>query len=266
VIGIAWQRWNPRAQLLVAELAGTACLLAVGLSIVVEMFGPGTPLAQLVPDEGTRRLLAGALFGGMGALIALSPVGKVSGAHLNPAVTLAFWLWGKIDGRTAAGYVVAQVAGGCLGTVPIVAWGSTGRALAYGATLPGAGWSTGAALAGEVLTTFAMVSLLILFLGFRELRRYTPALFPPLYAVMSFLEAPVSGLSTNPARSFGPALLSGRWDAWWIYWVGPLAGTFLATVAWSFLARRIEVAKLYHFDDDRDGLLRNRVPDTSAAT
>jgi aquaporin Z len=74
---------------------------------------------------------------------------------------------------------------------------------------------------------------------------------PPLYAVMVPLEAALSGTSTNPARTFGPALISGRWDGWWIYWVGPIAGMVAAIVVCSSLARRIEVAKLYHFESDR---------------
>ena len=101
-----------------------------------------------------------------------------------------------------------------------------------------------------------MISLLCVFIGFRRLRPFTPAIFPPLYAIMVYLEALVSGTSTNPARSLGPALVSGEWQGWWIYWLGPMAGALLASLACSFLAKRITVAKLYHFDHDRDGLFR----------
>jgi aquaporin Z len=111
-------------------------------------------------------------------------------------------------------------------------------------------------LLGEVVTTFAMVSLLIVFIGFRQIRAYTPAMFPILYAIMVPMEAAISGTSTNPARSLGPALISGQWQGWWIYWIGPLIGAFLATLACSLLAKRITVAKLYYFDSERDGLLR----------
>jgi aquaporin Z len=71
-----------------------------------------------------------------------------------------------------------------------------------------------------------------------------------------YAEAPISGTSTNPARSFGPAIISGVWQGWWIYWVGPLLGTLAAILACSFLAQRIEVAKLYHFESDRRRLFR----------
>ncbi|MBP1683702.1 MAG: aqpZ, partial [Ignavibacteriaceae bacterium] len=93
---------------------------------------------------------------------------------------------------------------------------------------------------------------------FRRIRPFTPFMFPFLYAIMVPLEADISGISTNPARSLGPAFISGQWEGWWIYWIGPLAGTLLASLACSFLAKRITIAKLYHFDGESagDALLR----------
>ena len=243
-------------RLFFSELAGTAALLLVGLSIVILMWGDGGPGARLVPDEGLRRAITGFLFGTTGGAIALSPVGKASGAHINPAVTLGFWLMGKISARTACVYVAAQLAGAALGCVPLLAFGPPGRSVAFGATLPGAGTTTGDVLLGEAVTTLALVVVLCVFLGFRRLRGFTPFTMPVLYSVMVFLESPVSGTSTNPARSFGPSLVSGRWDGWWIYWVGPVLGTLVAAVVCSALAKRIEVAKLYHFETGRDRLLR----------
>jgi len=239
-----------------SEMAGTALLLLGGLSAVILMFGAGSPLPRLVPDEDLRRAITGFLFGSTGAAIAVSPLGKASGAHINPVVTMGFWLFGKLDAGTAAVYVVAQLAGAVLGCLPLLAWGSMGRSVDFGVTVPGAGFGTAAALLGEVVTTFAMISLLCVFLAFRRLRPFTPALFPPLYSFMVFAEASVSGTSTNPARSLGPAIVSGRWDAFWIYVAGPLLGTLAATLACSYLAKRIQVAKLYHFDSDRDRLMR----------
>jgi aquaporin Z len=237
-------------QLLVAEMVGTAVLLLIGLSLVIVMFGSGSPVVALVPSIGARRAITGTLFGSVGAAIALSPLGKESGAHVNPVVTLGFLLMGKLDLRMAIGYVVAQLVGAIAGVLPLLAWGDMGRSVAFGATLPGAGYPIGTVLMGEIVTTFALVAGLCVFIGFRPLRPFTPALIPPLYAVMSYLEAAVSGTSTNPARTLGPALLSGRWDGFWIYCVGPLVGMLLAIVACSRLARRISVAKLYHFDSD----------------
>jgi aquaporin Z len=244
--------WQP----FLSESIGTAILIMVGLSVVILMFGSGTPIARWIPREGPRRLITGFLFGSTGALIAISPVGKESGAHINPIVTMAFWLMGKIDSGVAAGYVLAQLTGACIGALPLLAWGSMGRSIYFGATIPGQGYALQTVFFGEAITTFIMVSLLITFVGFRSLRRFTPAIFPILYCIMVYIEAPISGTSTNPARSFGPAVLSGVWKDWWIYWFGPVTGAFAATLVCSFLAKRIEVAKLYRFDSDRDGLFR----------
>jgi aquaporin Z len=253
--------WRPYA----AEFIGTAALVLVGLSTVIVMFGAGSPAASAVPDEDLRRLITGFLFGTIGASIALSPVGKVSGAHINPVVTLGFWLVGRLEARVAAGYVLAQLGGAVAGAVPLLAWGAMGRSVAFGATLPGAGHATSTVLLGEMVTTFAMISGLCVFLAFRGLRRFTPGLFPPLYAFMVWAEAPISGTSTNPARSLGPSLVSGQWDGWWIFWIGPLGGMLLALLACNTLAQRIEVAKLYHFDSDRDGVFRRVRRETPAA-
>ena len=243
-------------RLFASELVGTALLVLVGLSLVIFMFGIGTPMERLIPSEGLRRLITGFLFGTIGASIALSPVGKVSGAHINPVVTLAFRLMGKLDLRTTIGYIVAQLMGAVVGSLPLLMWGAMGKSLAFGATLPGPGYTLSMVLLGEAITTFTMVALLCVFLGFRKLRPFTPAIFPPLYAIMVWAEATISGTSTNPARSLGPAIVSGRWEGWWIYWVGPLIGTIAACLACSFLAKRITVAKLYYFDSDYDRVFR----------
>jgi len=242
--------------LFLSELIGTALLVLVGLSLVILMFGTGTPMASLIPSEGLRRLITGFLFGTTGACIALSPVGKVSGAHINPAVTLGFRLMGKLDLRTTIGYIVAQLIGAVVGSLPLLLWGTMGKGVAFGATLPGSGTTLSTSLLGEVITTFMMVALLSVFLAFRSIRPFTPAIFPPLYAIMVWAEAPISGTSTNPARSLGPSVISGQWQGWWIYWVGPLAGMLLALLACSFIVKRIEVAKLYHFESDHDRLFR----------
>jgi aquaporin Z len=248
------------------EMAGTALLLLGGLSAVILMFGAGSPMPKLIPGVALRQVVTGFLFGLTGATIALSRVGKVSGAHINPAVTTVFWLFRKIDGRTAIVYVLAQLAGAVLGCLPLLFWGQMGKSVSFGATLPGEGYSMQTVLLGEVITTFTMVSLLIVFIGFRQIRAYTPAIFPILYAVMVPLESAISGTSTNPARSFGPSVISGQWESWWVYWIGPLMGALLASLACSWLAKRITVAKLYHFDRDRDGMFRKMsAPDKASS-
>jgi aquaporin Z len=87
-------------------------------------------------------------------------------------------------------------------------------------------------------------------------------MFPLLYAIMVPLEADISGISTNPARSLGPAVISGQWTAFWVYIAGPVTGALLASLAGSMLAKRITIAKLYHFDSENEGdaLLRQKLP------
>lgn len=250
-------------QLFLSEFIGTALLLLVGLSLVIFMFGAGSPMAELIPNITHRRIITGFLFGGWGALISLTNIGKVSGAHINPAVTMVFWLFKKIETKATGYYVLGQLTGAIAGCLPLLAWGAMGQSLSFGATTPGVDYTTTTALFGEVITTFIMVSSLTLFVAFRHLRPYTPAIFPLLYGIMVPLEAGISGTSTNPARSLGPAVLSGEWHDWWIYWVGPFAGAMLAALVMSALAKRITVAKLYHFDSQQDALLRRKPPVTT---
>lgn len=246
----AWPLWC-------SEMVGTALLVAVGCSFVVLDFGDGSPVASLLPSAGARRALTGFLFGGVGALIAISPVGKVSGAHINPVVTLAFWLVGRMKARVALGYVAAQLAGGILGALALRIWGGMGESVAYAATGPGPAGPWAATL-GEVVATFCLITGLFLFLGRPRLRGFTPALFPFLYAVLVWVEAPLSGASTNPARSLGPGLVAGAMEGWWIYWVGPLLGTFagvgIRTAPWAARSLEIRVAKVFHFHHDRFGV------------
>lgn len=244
----AWPLWC-------SELAGTALLVGIGGSFVILDFAAGSPVAALLPDAGARRALTGFLFGGVGALVAISPVGKVSGAHVNPVVTLAFWLRGRMRARVAAGYVLAQLAGGILGALALRAWGAMGASVRYAATTPGPAGPFVAAL-GEAAATFCLVAGLFLFLGHPRLRGKTPALFPFLYAVLVWAEAPLSGASTNPARSLGPGLVAGALGGWWVYWLGPLLGTLAAVAAHAPWARSLEirVAKVFHFEHDRFGV------------
>ncbi|MGA9192158.1 MAG: aquaporin [Anaerolineales bacterium] len=251
--------WKPVA----AELVGTALLVAIGVSFVIFDFGQGSPMARLIPSAGLRRLLTGFLFGSTGAVIALSPIGKISGAHINPVVSAAFWLVGKLRGRHALANIAAQCLGGVLGALPLLLWGNMGRSVQFGATLPGPQYGMGLALGGEIATTFALVALLFAFLSHPRLRPFTPALFPVLYALMVWLEAPISGTSTNPARSLGPMLISLRWQGWWIYWVGPALGMVLAVglhrISWMRFFE-IEIAKLYHFEHDPEGWFSQASP------
>jgi aquaporin Z len=243
--------------LFAAEFLGTAILVGVGLSFVILNFGKGSPVITLIPDAGLRRAITGFLFGSTGALIAVSWIGKESGAHINPVVTLAFRVKGKIGWVHAAGYIFFQLIGGIAGALPLLFWGNMGTSVNFGGTFPGSNYSDWSALAGETVTTLLLVFFLFIFIGHKKLKSYTPLLFPILYAIMVFAEAPVSGTSTNPARSVAPSVISGNWTAWWVYWIGPIAGALMGAAIHrlKFFKRfEVKVAKLYHFEHDRHGV------------
>jgi aquaporin Z len=242
-------RLHPR--LYAAEAVGTALLVAVGLSIVIAIFGRDGPIATLVPSAAWRRAIAGAGFGTVGALIAISPLGRLSGAHINPAVSLAFWLEGKLAWRDLLGYMLAQMLGAVAGAVGLLLWGMTGRELGFGATVVGSGVPVWLAFLGEAFATFALVLAIFITASHARTRAFTPWTIPPLFAWLVWWEAPLSGASANPARSFGPALISGLWGDFWVYVFAPLIGAALA-VGWLrldlFGVHRVEVARVARHD------------------
>lgn len=249
--GAPYPRTRLHPRLYLAELVGTALLVSIGLSIVILCFGAAKPDAQWVLSAPVRRAIAGALFGTTGTLITLSPVGRISGAHINPAVTLAFWLSGKLRWRDALGYGLAQFAGALLGACPLLAWGPRGASVQFGATSVGENVGTFAALGGEVIATAALILAIFVTSAHRSTRQLTPWTMAPLFAWLVWWEAPLSGASANPARSFGPAVVSGAWHEFWIYLVGPAIGVLLALLilrAGALGHHEVKVARLYHFD------------------
>jgi aquaporin Z len=245
---------NPRHRLhpdmYLSELFGTALLVGGGLSIVIALWGHDAPLAALPLSPGARRLLNGFLFGSVGAAIAYSPIGRISGAHINPAMTLSFWLMGKLRWRDASCYVIAQLLGGAVGAACLLAWGETGASTAWGASVPDPSLPLGVAVAGEVVCTFLLVKLIFIFAARTSTQPFTPLVNPPLFALLTWLEAPLSGASANPARSFGPEFIGWDWAGWWVYWLGPCLGAACAVIV-----TRLEVigrhlphqARLFHF-------------------
>ena len=237
-------------QMYFSELVGTTLLVFLGLSIVIALWGHDAPLGWVPIPADTRRLLTGFLFGTVGAAIAFSPIGKMSGAHINPAVTFAFWLEGKLRWRDAGFYVLAQLIGGALGATALFIWGGIGASDAWGASLPMNGVPILLPIAGETLCTFLLVLLIFVCAAHKVSQPFTPLINPPLFALLTWLEAPLSGASANPARSFGPELAAWLWQGWWIYWIGPCLGAGLAVLLLRFEAlrhHRPAEARLFHF-------------------
>jgi aquaporin Z len=233
-----------------AELLGTAFLLFAGVSAVILDFGTGSPVAHFLPDKGARLLLTGLLFAGSGSLVAISPLGKLSGGHINPAVSLAFWMQGKMHHFDLGGYMLGQFLGAVLGSLLLViVWGARAASVGYGATVPGAGFPLWIVFLAEVCMTFLLVILIFHFVSNNRLMHWTPLMVWILVALMVWLEAPISGTSLNPARSIGPAMVSWVWHDQWIYLLAPLIGALLAVAAFRLLMSRerdVLTGKLFH--------------------
>ena len=247
-----------------AEFLGTAFLLFAGLSAVILDFGTGSPVARILPDKGARLLLTGLLFAGSGSLVAISPLGKLSGGHINPAVSLAFWLQGKMHHFDLGGYMLSQVLGAILGSLLLIAvWGGRAASVGYGVTVPGAGLPLWLVFLAEVSMTFLLVILIFHFVSSHRLMRWTPLMVWLLVALMVWLESPISGTSLNPARSIGPALVSGTWHDQWIYLFAPVIGALLAVGAFRLLTsgeRDVLTGKLFHATHYRSVFMNVRMP------
>ena len=180
--------------------------------------------------------------------IIYSPWGKQSGAHLNPAVTLTFFRLGKVAPWDAAFYVIAQFAGGVAGVALVAA--VAGKLLAhpsvnYVATLPGSG-GTGAAFLGEVAIALILMSIVLIVSNMQKLAHYTGLFAGACVAVFITFEAPISGMSMNPARTFGSAVLPQLWDSLWIYFLAPPLGMLAAAAGYLRLKHAVGCAKLHH--------------------
>lgn len=233
----------------VAEFLGTACLVFFGLSAVVFDFGAGLPMETWIPNHSVRLLITGLCFAGTGSLVAISPLGRLSGGHINPSVSLAFWLHGKMAFRDFLGYVFAQMLGGIAGAAALAGvWKKHAVSVKNGMTLPGNGFSIGTAFAWEVALTGTLVLMILLFVSSKRLMRWTPLMNWILVATMVWQEAPVSGTSLNTARSFGPALISGIWQDQWIYAAAPMLGGVVGLILFNLCTpeyRRALTGKLF---------------------
>jgi aquaporin Z len=209
-----------------SELLGTflLVLVAAGAGMVNARFGGNAvPAAARVVAPGLM-VLAIIMF-----------MGAVSGAHLNPAVSMAFALRGDFPWRRVPFYLAAQFAGAVLAT--LLLWGLIGRHGPAGLTLPGHGIPALTAMLWEMVLTTGLVSTILGTASGAQAVGSIAALGVGSYIALAGLwGAPVSGASMNPARSLGPALVLGDWTAWWAYLVGPLAGGVIA-VGFAYILR-----------------------------
>jgi aquaporin Z len=215
-----------------AEAGGTALLvLAIVLAAALSI-AAGSPLADALPGPGARFLALGVLVAPFASVLAASPIGRTSGAHLNPAVTLAFWALGRVTARDLGGYVAAQLTGGLAGAaagralIPSGVWASIGGAVTHPSV------SVAAAFALESAMTTLLLVVILKFTSSERLARLTPLAIAPVLVAIIWLGSPWTGASINPARSEGPALAFGDLGDLWLYLMAPSVAGIVVGLGW----------------------------------
>jgi len=222
VSGNARQLALPALRRLFSELLGTFLLVLAGAGAVVA--------GALSHGQVSRSAAVAAP--GLTVMAVILFMGAVSGAHLNPVVTVAFTLRGDFPWRRVPGYVLAQLAGAALACWFLCA--VYGKAGSLGATLPGSGIADWQAMLTELVLTVGLVSTILGTASRAQNVGPLSAVAVGGYIVLAGLwSSPLSGASMNPARSFGPDLILGNFAHFWVYVVGPGAGSLIAVgFAW----------------------------------
>jgi aquaporin Z len=213
------------------------------------------PARQLISSSISRRALMGLGLGATLTAIVLSPWGKQSGGHFNPAITFTFYRLGKVEFWDTWFYVGAQFFGAVAG-VAVARYALRGavgdHAVSYAVTAPGV-YGRVVAFVAEFVISFLLMMIILLATNRARLARFTPYIVGVLIATYITFETPLSGMSTNPARTFGSAFHAGYWRALWIYFVAPTLGMLAASEL--FLRARGGVppfcAKLHHANNKR---------------
>jgi aquaporin Z len=212
------------------EAACLAIFLVSAAAFTILLEHPDSPVRMSLVDPFLRRALMGLAMGLTAAALIYSPLGMRSGAHMNPAVTLAWARVGRMRAGHAVGYVAAQFAGGLAGMAiasALFAAQLADDSVAWVITRPGAAGPLTAFAAELAMTFVLMLTVLELSVHVRW-QRWTGAVAATLVALYITFEAPLSGMSINPARSFGPALFAGDFTHLWIYFAAPTLGALIA--------------------------------------
>jgi aquaporin Z len=216
---------------------------------------PASPVHQAIDNGTLRRVLIGLAMGLTAIAIIYSPIGQRSGAHFNPSVTFTFYRLGRVEWWDAVFYSLAQFVGGLLGV--IVAARLLGHLVAhpavnYAVTVPGMS-GVHVAFFAEVLIAFIQMSLVLRVSNTRHLARFTGVFAGLMVATYISLEAPYSGMSMNPARTFASAFPAQIWTAVWIYFTAPPLGMLLAAELYlrQHSLHQVFCAKLHHHNNKR---------------
>jgi aquaporin Z len=216
---------------------------------------PASPIHQIIPNPLFRRLLMGIAMGLTSISIIYSPWGKQSGAHINPSTTLTFFRLGKVARWDALFYVVFQFAGGVAGALvaaAVLATWVSHPSVNYVVTAPG-NLGTGGAFIAEIMIAFILMTVILAVSNNSRIHRLTGVCAGILVAVYITVEAPISGMSMNPARSFASAVPGNHWNALWIYFTAPIIGMLSAAEVYVRIKghRGLRCAKLHHQNTKR---------------
>jgi aquaporin Z len=227
-------------------------MISAGLFTIL-LHHPNSPVLNFIPSEFTRRMLTGIAMGGTAVALVFSPLGKRSGAHFNPAVTLTFWRLGKVKDWDAIFYILAQFIGAIAGVFTVtllVREPLSHPAVNYAATLPGM-QGVIVAFVAEFVIAFVLMSVVLRVSNTPHLARYTGVFAGALVATYITFESPLSGMSMNPARTFGSALIGHLWTGLWIYFTAPVLAMQFAALVYLRSKRPVYCAKYHHYNNHR---------------
>lgn len=265
-----WKRHGHHWEEYGSEFLETIFSVFCVVGVVSWMFGQSSPVPPAIPSPALRLFPTGLLLGGAGWLVALSPPGRLSGAHANPAVSLGFWVLGKMHLRDLVGYVAGQMPGAALGALlGHLVFGRFARQVHNAALSPGPSVGPLAAFLGETGATFILTFLIYMFVSHKALMRWTPAAAMLAVGLLVWLDGNFSGCGMNPARWFGPAVSLLDWRLFWVYLLGPLLGAAFAAGlrrTGLFTHPMPHTGKLYHDADYRSIFQYDHVPTTPPAS
>ncbi|HEY6345031.1 MAG TPA: aquaporin [Bryobacteraceae bacterium] len=251
--------------------AGEAGLyLFSACAVATLLWHPHSPIQRYLPSDAVRRILMGSAMGATVIAIVLSPWGKQSGAHFNPAVTFTFSRLGKVRLWDAVFYCAAQLVGAVAGVALaslLLQGAPADNAVRYAATMPGI-YGNKIAFVAELVISFILMSAILFTSNDKILAFYTHYFAAILVAVYIAFESPLSGMSTNPARTFGPAVYGGYWNALWIYFTAPPMGTLAAAEVFLLIrqGKAPYCAKLHHHNNKRCIFRHSGTDPTAPAT
>jgi len=218
------------AERLTAEFVGTFTLIFIGAGSIIAMQTFGVGAVGIIGIAIAHGLAIGTM---------VTAVGHVSGAHFNPAITIGAWITQKIKSSAAVAYIVTQLAGGTAGALMLRASlpKRVVETAAYGVPAVITGLSNGQAVLIEFILTFFLVWVVFASAidpegAFNKVAGLAIGFVITMDILMGGF---FTGAAMNPARHFGPALVGGKWNGWWVYWVGPVAGAIVAAALYDGL-------------------------------